>query len=157
MHMLKDERLAQHQPTQYPTSEELQMGGITFKAFDLGGHSIARRVWKEYFSKVGGVVFLVDSNDKERFMEAKAELTNLLAEDALSGVPMLVLGNKIDIPTACSEEELRHFLGLTNMTTGKGKVNLKGTQIRPIEIFPCSVVRRQGYGEGFRWLANYID
>lgn len=90
-------------------------------------------------------------------MEAKAELSNLLNDDALSGVPVLILGNKIDLPTASSDAELRHFLGLTNMTTGRDRVNLKGTQIRPIEIFMCSVVRRQGYGEGFRWLASYID
>ena len=58
MHMLKDSRLAQHQPTQFPTSEELQMEGINFKAFDLGGHEIARRVWKEYFAKVGEHFYL---------------------------------------------------------------------------------------------------
>jgi small GTP-binding protein len=52
MHMLRDDRVVQHQPTQYPTSEELQLAGINFKAFDLGGHEIARRVWKDYYAQV---------------------------------------------------------------------------------------------------------
>uniref|UniRef100_A0A7N2L6R5 Uncharacterized protein n=1 Tax=Quercus lobata TaxID=97700 RepID=A0A7N2L6R5_QUELO len=35
-------RLVQHQTTQYPASEELSIEKIKFKAFDLGGHQIAR-------------------------------------------------------------------------------------------------------------------
>ena len=84
------------------------------------------------------------------------ELDGLLNEDSLAGVPFLILGNKIDIPSAASEDELRQMLGLNNYTTGKGKVNLQGTNIRAIEVFMCSVVRRMGYGEGFRWLSQYI-
>ncbi|KAG2498624.1 hypothetical protein HYH03_003371 [Edaphochlamys debaryana] len=155
MHMLKDDRVVQHQPTQYPTSEEIQLGGINFKAFDLGGHEIARRVWKDYYAKVDAIVYLVDSADRERFPEAKKELDGLLGDDSLGTVPFLILGNKIDIPTAASEDELRNWLGLT-YTTGKGKVSLSDSKIRPCEVFMCSVVKRMGYGEGFRWLSQYI-
>ncbi|CAD0091308.1 unnamed protein product [Aureobasidium mustum] len=75
------------------------------------------------------IVFLVDAKDPERFIESKAEL---------------------DARTAVSEDQL---LGLYQ-TTGKGKIPLEG--IRPIEVFMCSVVMRQGYGEGIRWLSQYV-
>jgi hypothetical protein len=32
--------------------QELQIAGVNFKAFDLGGHEIARKVWKDYYAKV---------------------------------------------------------------------------------------------------------
>lgn len=106
--------------------------------------------------QVDAVVFLVDSVDKERFPESKAELDALLSDDSLASVPFLILGNKIDIIYAASEEELRRCLGLTNCTTGKGKVNLADSNIRPIELFMCSIVRKMGYGDGFRWLSQYV-
>ncbi|KAK9002214.1 hypothetical protein V6N11_024900 [Hibiscus sabdariffa] len=218
LHMLKDERLVQHQPTQYPTSEELSIGKIKFKAFDLGGHQIARRVWKDYYAKIScnesfmagvlfsraiftdmlynkvdafeqhfpdtteftwrsyylllmlplshfdlfsavhvdAVVYLVDAYDKERFAESKKELDALLSDESLANVPFLILGNKIDIPYAASEDELRYHLGLTNFTTGKGNVNLADSNVRPLEVFMCSIVRKMGYGDGFKWMSQYI-
>ncbi|KAA8549094.1 hypothetical protein F0562_000778 [Nyssa sinensis] len=144
LHMLKDERLVQHQPTQYPTSEELSIGKIKFKAFDLGGHQIARRVWKDYYAKVDAVVYLVDAYDKERFAESKKELDALLSDEALADVPFLILGNKIDISYAASEDELVYHLGLNGITTGKGKVNLADSNVRPLETQTAKIIDVQG-------------
>nr|CAB3491428.1 unnamed protein product [Digitaria exilis] len=157
LHMLKDERLVQHAPTQQPTSEELSIGRINFRAFDLGGHQMARRVWKDYYAaKVDAVVYMVDAADVARFAESRAELAALLSDDALAGTPFLVLGNKIDLPWAAPEHELAYHLGVAGYTTGKGGVDLAGTGVRPVEVFMCSVVRKMGYGEGFRWMSQYI-
>ncbi|KAJ6555601.1 hypothetical protein DFH09DRAFT_923632, partial [Mycena vulgaris] len=83
--------------------------------------------------------------DAARFPECKAELDDMLAFEASSKVPVLILGTKIDVPGAVSKEELAGHLGL-DQGTGKGEHPLHC--IRAIEIFMCSVAHRQGYEEG---------
>ena len=128
------------------------MGNVRFQTFDLGGHEEAREVWNDYYVDASAIVFLVDSHDRARFPEAKQELSQLLLSEDLKDVPFVVLGNKIDLQGATSEQELRQVLGLEH-TTGK---NTRSSDSRPIEVFMCSIVRRAGYGEAFRWLSNFI-
>jgi GTP-binding protein SAR1 len=131
----------------------------------------ARRVWKDYFPAVDAIVFLVDAADQERINESRNELISLLNDEQVATAPVLVLGNKIDKPSALSEEHLKYYLGIAQHTTGKGQINRSELSSRPIEVFMCSILRRQGtylvrvllksqflgYGEGFRWLSQYLD
>ncbi len=156
LHMLKENRVQVHQPTLHPNTDELIIGNIKFKTFDLGGHETARRLWQDYFTTVDGVVYLVDSIDRERFPEAKAELDALLTSEELQDVPFLVLGNKIDVPTAASEEELKYALGLMD-TYGKDKGPDANGTVRPIELYMCSVLRKMGYADGFKWLSQFLS
>lgn len=154
--MLSQNRLSQHEPTQRPTSEELTLGNIKFQTFDLGGHEAARVVWKDYCVNASAIVFLVDCADSERFPDAKIELDGLLSDPDLKNVPFVILGNKVDVSTAVSEDHLRQALGLLQ-TTGKQTKRSALGGIRPMEVFMVSVVKRFGYGDAFRWLSNYID
>lgn len=157
LHMLKHGKLAQHEPTGQATSEELTFGGLRFTTFDLGGHFQARRVWKDYYPAVDAIIFLIDSADKGRLYESKAELNSVLTDDQIKDCPVLILGNKCDIPGSLSEAELRHILGIYENTTGKGNTPRSELNGRPLELFMCSVVKRQGYGEGFRWISQFLD
>lgn len=157
LHMLKEGRVAIHNPTLHPNQDELIIGKIRFKTFDLGGHETARKLWKDYFATgVDGVVFIVDACDRTRFPEAKKELDSLLVSEELMNVPFLILGNKIDLGTAPSEDDLRYQLGLYE-TYGKENKGERNPSVRPIELFMCSVVRKMGYGDGFKWLAQFLN
>ncbi|GJN36447.1 hypothetical protein PR202_gb25353 [Eleusine coracana subsp. coracana] len=126
---------------------------ILFLGLDNAGKTVLLHMLKD---EVDAVVYIVDAADGARFAESKAELDTLLSDDALVGVPFLVLGNKIDLPYAVPEHDIRRCLGLDGCTTGKGNINLAGSSIRPMEVFMCSVVRKMGYGEGFTWMSQYI-
>ena len=154
LHMLRDDRVAAHAPTQRTTKETLTLGAVAFECYDLGGHAEAREIWRDYYVDVSAIVYMVDAYDIARLPESKRELDSLLTEPALTHVPIVVLGNKIDLPSALSETELRNALGL-QITTGKNLAQMPEGH-RPVELFMCSVINRAGFAEGFRWAARFI-
>ncbi|UKK02767.2 small GTPase [Theileria orientalis] len=155
LRMLKDNRVAVHTPTLHPHSEQLSVEKVNITAFDLGGHETARRVWKQYCGNVDGIVFIVDASDRSRFSESNEELRSLLSDEELVSKPFVVLGNKIDNRGAASEEELRTALNLfASDTYGKCVKSGRG---RPVELFMCSIIKKQGYAEALKWLSHFLQ
>lgn len=50
--------------------------------------------------------YMVDAANKDTLGAAKTELHNLLDKPQLAGIPVLVLGNKRDLPDALDEKKL---------------------------------------------------
>jgi GTP-binding protein SAR1 len=98
---------------------------------------------------------MVDAADGVRFEEAKIELQGILADEKINTVPVLVLGNKIDKQGAVPEVQVKEALEIGLRCTGKkGKPD---NNVRPVELFMCSVRMKSGYQDGFKWLAQFLD
>uniref|UniRef100_U3JJ69 ARF like GTPase 8A n=1 Tax=Ficedula albicollis TaxID=59894 RepID=U3JJ69_FICAL len=65
-----------------------------------------RSMWERYCRGVSAIVYMVDAADQEKIEASKNELHNLLDKPQLQGIPVLVLGNKRDLPGALDEKEL---------------------------------------------------
>lgn len=63
-------------------------------------------MWERYCRGVQAIVYVVDAADKESIETARGELHELLSKHSLDGIPLLVLGNKNDLPGALSTAEL---------------------------------------------------
>uniref|UniRef100_A0A4X2KAX0 small monomeric GTPase n=1 Tax=Vombatus ursinus TaxID=29139 RepID=A0A4X2KAX0_VOMUR len=130
LHMLKNDRLGQHIPTLHPTSEELTIVDRTFTTFTLGGHE-------------------QDHSPSPCLLEFKVELSALMRDETISNVPILILVNKIDRSDRTGEERLCEIFGLYGHNTEKGNAALSELNIRPVEVFMCSVPNRGGLPQGF--------
>ncbi|KAL0213155.1 hypothetical protein RCL1_006781 [Eukaryota sp. TZLM3-RCL] len=153
--MLKHGKMSVPQPTSQEVHTRLTMGSLRIDAIDLGGHDSARRAWREHYVGASAVVFVVDAADPSRFNEAREELFSLLNNSLLSNIPFLILGNKIDLPNAVSEQQLKSELGLTMLCSGKDERRLS-PDMRPLEVFMSSILARTGYSDGFKFLSRHL-
>lgn len=66
--------------------------------WDVGGQDKIRPLWRHYFQNTQGIIFVVDSNDRDRIIEAREELQRMLNEDELRNAVLLIFANKQDLP-----------------------------------------------------------
>ncbi|MFQ6619821.1 hypothetical protein Gotur_000326, partial [Gossypium turneri] len=113
------------------------------KRFYLG-HFCIRPLWRHYFQNTQGLIFVVDSNDLDRVVEARDELHRMLNEDELRDAVLLVFADKQDIPNAMNAAQITDKLGLHSLRQ------------RHWYIQSTCATSGEGLYEGLDWLSNNI-
>mmetsp|Transcript_15146 Transcript_15146/g.44664 ORF Transcript_15146/g.44664 Transcript_15146/m.44664 type:complete len:184 (-) Transcript_15146:602-1153(-) len=102
-------------PTVGFNMKKITKGRVTIKMWDLGGQPRFRSLWERYCRGVQAIVFVVDSADMDAMEAARAELHSLLEKPSLRGTPLLLLGNKNDLPGALTSQQLITRLDLKDI------------------------------------------
>ena len=143
--------------------ETVEYKNISFTVWDVGGQDKVwappcscacsadpccraqiRPLWRHYYQNTQGLIFVVDSNDKDRVGEAHDELHRMLSEDELREAVVLVFANKQDLPNAMSVAEVTDKLGLQSLRNRKWYIQAT-----------CAT-SGEGLFEGLDWLSANI-
>ncbi|PVH16435.1 ADP-ribosylation factor 1 [Candidozyma duobushaemuli] len=124
--------------------ETVEYKNISFTVWDVGGQDKIRPLWRYYFQNTQGIIFVVDSNDRDRIAEAREELQQMLNEDELRDALLLVFANKQDLPNAMNAAEITEKLGLHSIRQ------------RPWFIQSTCATTGDGLYEGLEWLSTNL-
>jgi ADP-ribosylation factor protein 1 len=124
--------------------ETVEYKNIQFTVWEVGGQDKLRPLWRHYFQNTQGIIFVVDSNDRDRIVEAREELQRMLNEDELRDAILLVFANKQDLPNAMNAAEITDKLGLHSLRQ------------RAWYIQSTCATSGDGLYEGLEWLATTL-
>ncbi|CAJ1394611.1 unnamed protein product [Effrenium voratum] len=113
---LSQEDIRDIMPTQGFNIKSVVQEGFKLNVWDIGGQKAIRSYWSNYFEASDALVYVIDSSDRRRLEESTEELRALLAEEALSTIPLLVFANKQDLLQASPAEEVAEALSLSSIS-----------------------------------------
>jgi len=92
--------------------ETVEYKNLSFTVWDVGGQDKIRPLWRHYYQGTNGLIYVVDSNDRDRIEDAREELSKMLNEDEMREAALLVFANKQDLPNSMTTAEITEKLGL---------------------------------------------
>ncbi|EAR88620.1 ADP-ribosylation factor(Arf)/Arf-like (ARL) small GTPase family protein (macronuclear) [Tetrahymena thermophila SB210] len=97
--------------------KQFKKGGVKMKMWDIGGQTQYRPEWGLYTRGVNAILFVVDSANRDTLSISKRELHTLLEDTELSNIPILVIGNKVDIQGHMNEQDIIQGMNLDYITS----------------------------------------
>ena len=125
--------------------ETVTFKNVKFGIWDVGGQDKIRPLWRHYFTGTQGLIFVIDSSDRDRIEEARQELYKIAMDRVMNDVPILILANKQDMPNAMKPQEIQQRLELTS-----GPLKQRNWIVQP-----STAVTGDGVYEGLTWLMTY--
>ena len=145
--------------------EDIQHNNLTLTCWDVGGRDQGRALWRHYYQNTEAIIFVIDSNDRERICDknengntsdntidaskqfnssVKTEIKYLISEPELKDVVLLIFANKQDLPNAMSVQEITDILELNKINNRKWHVQAS-----------CAKTG-DGLQDGLDWLSQTI-
>jgi len=123
--------------------ETIQYQNLAITVCSLGGEKI-KPLWRHFYENSEGVIFVVDSQDRENIGVAAQVLHEFSSDIAAYNFPLLIFANKQDSEGAMSLEEIQKALHPEDL-----KVKYRHIQL-------CSANTGEGLDEGLEWLHSIV-
>ena len=158
--------------------ETVTYKNVKFNVWDVGGQDKIRPLWRHYYTGTQGLVFVVDSQDRDRIDEAKQELHRILSDREMKECLLLVFANKQDLPGGEPRRSLVVVVLLTRTSNVPRRSHREAWPppharplvVRPPEVrrlhsarvllttMPCDSCAATGEGlfEGLQWLNQNV-
>eukprot|EP01035_Chromulina_nebulosa_P017822 gene17822-23433_t len=98
-------------PEKIPPTIGMNLAKINYQGsqvviWDLGGQIKMRSIWEKYYDEANAVIFVIDSSDTNRFIEAKLALISACENETLKSIPIVIFANKVDLQSKLTIDEI---------------------------------------------------
>jgi len=124
--------------------EKVQYKNVQFTVWDVGGQEKLRPLWRHYFNNTDGLIYVVDSLDKDRIGKACSEFKTIISDPLMRNSAILVFANKQDLPGSLNPSEVCEALDMHSLRDRKWHV--QGTV----------ATAGEGLYEGLDWLSSTL-
>ncbi|ELV11975.1 ADP-ribosylation factor-like protein 14 [Tupaia chinensis] len=118
---------------------------LPLTVWDVGGQEKMRTVWGCYCENTDGLVYVVDSSDRQRLEDSQREFERILKNEHIKNVPVVLLANKQDVPGALTAEDITRMFKVKKLCSDRNWY-----------VQPCCAVTGEGLAEGFRQLTRFV-